>query len=468
MKRILFSALALTAFVGAGGMVQAQEAEELEVFVYRLKGDQATLFAGSSVNGVSRNGKYAVGHGVEYSDKAFIWDSDSREFKQITGSANDNEACAYGVSNDGTVVGTFAWDNNGASKSVAIVPGYWKNGTWTMLELESKNIYQGEANGEACYISPDGRVITGYVKGTYKKNFYDLDGFVTETRDVELYRPAVWIDGKLQPLEERPNGETLQQGMFAMAYSASEDGSVLGGFADFETGSQSPAIWVDGKLTRLYLTEDIDPDTATYFPAGRVAAVSANGKYAGGYYDDSGNGYNAIPFIYNVETGETEELDKSWQAVTYLQNDGTAYLMPAGVRENGNAMTLTNYLKTKWGYQGGNLPSVIFGVSEDGMTIGGYAVAASELGQMMDPVVVLVAKKGSGIESVSDAAGKILLNGRTVVAEGAESIEVFDAAGRQLAHSNSEAVTVEGYNGLAIVKAVTADGKSQTAKLVIK
>ena len=105
------------------------------VEVFTPQGEVKESIPGSNVQGVSLNGEWAVGFGTEYSQHSFIWNRTTGEYSLITGSYEDL-SYAYGVSNDGTVVGAFYEDTEGNGGLGYMLPGIWKDGVWTKLQME--------------------------------------------------------------------------------------------------------------------------------------------------------------------------------------------------------------------------------------------------------------------------------------------------------------------------------------------
>ena len=328
MKKKLLTILSCIAF----GTVFAQTPR---VEVFQPQGAIADSLYGAYVQGVSLNGEWAVGFGTEYTNWSFIWNRTTGEFQLIEG-AYEDVSIASGVSNDGTVVGAFYEDTDGYGGLGYMHPGIWKDGVWTKLPMENTFVStQGKdatVNGEACFISSDGAVITGYISSpTFERNFYDdYSGEWIEKRIVSLLRPAVWTkktDGtyKLERKGKLPTGDALQQGIWSR-YGSSQDGTVISVVADHPTGSRSPGVMVNGELIRIYGKEDIDiwSEETQYFYDGVSVCVSPNGKYVPGYWDPTGSGYGLQAFVYDTETGELEEVE-GWGAATVVLDDGSLY-----------------------------------------------------------------------------------------------------------------------------------------------
>lgn len=486
MKKTLLTILgvvALTAF-----------AQTPRVEIFELQGDLVDSLPGSTVQGVSLNGEWAVGYGSEYCQKSFIWNRTTGEFSLLTGSYLD-QAYAAGVSNDGTVVGAYcdtivitASNDTIQRGSVELmIAGYWKDSVWTALPMENGFEYtsglEANVNGEARFISADGSVITGYIhSNTFKRNFYDEStGAFIETRTVSLLRPAVWTrkaDGtyKLERKSQTmPTGDELQQGIWAN-YGASQDGKVIPVVADHPTGSRSPAVIVDGELIRIYGKEDINPalDETQYFYDGVAVTCSPDGRYVPGYWDFYGNGYDIVGFVYDTETDSLEEIP-GWAAATVALDDGTLYgfdgymgtalFRTADKSFNG---TLSDYLNLYYDGYNGNLPQTIFSVSADGRTIGGWYAVADAIGAVMYPsIVVLNGDPNAEPNSVAALAAdrrSIITLGNEVVAPGAATIQLYAPQGTLLAETSADRLSTVGHHGVLIIKATYPDGKVEIRK----
>lgn len=468
-KTLLFLwGCALLAFVGTSA-----QAQECKVQVYTLENNPELdeVMQGTMVQSVSANGEYAAGYGDLFSECGFIWSKATGQFSLLGGSF-DGRSYGYGVSNDGTVAGVYTDGNGGEveeGNTPYWLPGIWKDGKWTPLELIVPKAI-GNVNGEARWISGDGRIVTGYVKDYFTRTIN------LEEKEVVLYRPAVWIDGKLQPKwENYPSGDEVQQGCFSM-YGSSEDGKVIGGFYEFPSGSRAPAVWVDGVLRTLYRTADIDTDVDEYFFGGQCSTVSPNGKYVGGYFAAQGDdGYSPTTgFIHDVEANSLIEPEEC-SLIYSVQNDGTAFGSASAiggslrVYANGGSQQYSDYLTTTYAApEGGSLPSAVISSSVDGKVMGGYFVTASDMGSIMHPSVVCVEGGQTGIASASAAKAPLAVRYGVVMADGAQKVEIFDMQGRSLGTAGTSAISVGAHRGAIVAKATYADGEVKTAKFQIK
>lgn len=459
------------------------------VEVFEAQGAVFDYIPGSNVQGVSYNGEWAVGFGTEYSQYSFIWNKTSGEYSLITGSYQDL-AYAYGVSNDGTVVGAFYEDTEGNGGLGYMLPGIWKDGVWTKLPMENTFVPTegliANVNGEACFISGDGAIITGYVQSTsFKRSFYDEAGNLVETRNVSLMRPAIWTkkkDGSYK-LERKsstmPTGDELQQGIWSY-YGSSQDGTVISVVADHPTGSRSPGVVINGELIRIYGKEDIDiwSEETQYFFDGVSVTVSPNGKYVPGYFSITGSSSDDQAFVYDTETGETEELE-GWAAATVALDDGSLFGFDGYI---GNALyrnadksfngRFSDYLNLYYGGYSGNIPQTVLSVSGDGKTIGGWYAEVDAIGFVMYPsIVVLNGEPNSEPDHVAELNNDrrtIIVLGDEVIAPMAVKVELYSAQGSLLGSATADRIALETAQGVVVAKATYEDGKVEIKKVTVK
>ena len=167
-------------------------------------------------------------------------------------------------------------------------------------------------------------------------------------------------------------------------YGASDDGSVIGGFHEWSSGRRSPAIWIDGIMTRLYLETDEGED----FGGGSIQSVSPDGTKAVG-------SFKGTNFYYDVLTGEITELGMGTPSL--VTDDGTIYsggtTGPVYIKKAGeDPVTFDDYI-SNLEIAGDNFtsPAVIFSVSENGRVLGGYyPIADPLLNTLMVPVIYVI------------------------------------------------------------------------------
>lgn len=484
MKKNLLTILGCLAFSTVFAQTDLPRVE-----VFTPYGEVKDSIPGSNVQGVSLNGEWAVGFGTEYSQHSFIWNRTTGEYSLITGSYEDL-SYAYGVSNDGTVVGAFYEDTEGNGGLGYMLPGIWKDGVWTKLQMENTFVptegLEASVNGEACFISGDGAVITGYIQSTsFKRNFYDASGALVETRNVSLMRPAVWTKQsngtyKLQRKPSTmPTGDELQQGIWSR-YGSSQDGTVISVVADHPSGSRSPGVVINGELTRIYGKEDIDvnSDETQYFYDGVSVTVSPNGKYVPGYWSVTGSGFDLQAFVYDTETETVEELE-GWGAATVALDDGSIFGFDGYM---GNALyrnadksyngSFSDYLNLYYGGYEGNLPQTILSASGDGKTIGGWYAEADAIGAVMYPsIVVLNGAPNAEPDHVAEWKNDqrtIIVLGDEVIAPMAVKVELYSAQGALLNSVLADRIALNGLQGVVIAKATYEDGKVEIKKVAVK
>ena len=474
MKTTLLKTFSCLVALAATLSLSAQT-KVVTVYSTGTEGDLADLYAGGTFYGISPNGEYATGNAEGFAGTSFLWNRTTGKFTQIT-SEHGGECYAYDVSNDGLVVGCFVHDNNGEvvdGTTPYIVPGYWKDGVWTALEIPFE-AQRGDVNGYAKAVSGDGRTITGYVYDTYQQHDFDYETgkWSEEVRNVRKLRPAVWIDGKLQPYDNLPLGETVGQGMCANYMS--DNGKILGGFAEHDSGSRSPAIWVNHELTRIYGKQDIDVNKDLYFYAGYVYGISNEGKYAAGQWCPQGDdGYTkTYGVVYDIEGGTTEEIE-GWGACTSILDDGTVfgytgYLGKALIRKGDFNGLLSDYVAEITGAAAPkDLPSTVISTSADGSIICGYYVQNSSMGPLMVPSLMVIGDVPAGIEGVTNQRN-ITIKGEMVTAPGAQELAVYDTAGRLVASGKGDALSLGGAKGVIVVKASFGKSGNVTSQFIVK
>lgn len=199
------------------------------------------------VNSVSANGHYAAINDPD-NNCVYLWNVyNPNLFEEITPEFGDlsepsgqrvNGANAYGVTDDGMVVGCI---NYADGKSV---PAYYKNGKWNKLDMPD-----GVMNTNlATVVTPDGKAIAGYCCHIYTDQF-DQEGF-------GQYFPVRWDldeDGEYQLTSYDSMYILNHDGFFPMCIS--HDGKVIGGKLDAGVASSMAALIVDGQLKYFHDVE---------------------------------------------------------------------------------------------------------------------------------------------------------------------------------------------------------------------
>lgn len=364
--------------------------------------------------GVSPNGQYAVGFSEMFTGNSFIWDRETDELKLIEGSY-ENQSCAYGVSDDGTVVGSFL-DENSLSRygEPCMVPGFWKDGVWTALErLEGVTLSGQGLDGDAKKISRDGRIIGGYLKRADYKYF-----------------PCIWVDGVMQP------GATDElRGQGGILWSMSDDGTLLGGRAEHESGAGSPALWSEGQTIRL-AGEVWDEETEEYFFQGSTSSISRNGEYAAGLFSYDG-GMAQQPFIWSKENGFKYIAENG--SCTHINDEGMAfgvdgYMGSPFIYKNGTMENLTDYLKSEYEYNSSDYIQYVLDASDNSRVMGGWTMHTVPMGTIMKPVLAIINVDDKIASSKADYGVNVRVEGNTLFVTGKgdiaySDVKVYDSVG---------------------------------------
>ncbi|MBR5531201.1 MAG: hypothetical protein IKU63_06830 [Bacteroidaceae bacterium] len=472
MNKFLLSLMGGVMFFMATSVSAQENTYTVNVYNFANSGEEEALLElfdgtyGCALTMASANGEWAVGY-AEDAERGLIWSRATGKFCQITGSLDD-KCWTYGVSNDGTVCGVYRDDNNGAVASGGVgytVPGLWKNGVWTPLELAVPKS-EGDVNGEARWISGDGRIVTGYIRDYFMR---DTDGNGVLKKKTP-YRICVWIDGKLQPKPENaPNGDDFGQGYYTL-YHSSEDGSVIVGYYEHPTGTRAPAVWVNNDMRLIYGEEDIDINLEDqYWFDGHTTSVSPNGKYAAGYFSPTGTYRDNLRFFYDIENDKHNEIAIEGDP-SYMMNDRTLFYVGGVMNPDGTTTSIDGWLTQRYGSygDGSQLPQYILSVSHDGKTLAGWYPSYFEGGAGMLPCVVSVVGGPEGINNATDNGPGVVMRYGVAMADGAEKIELFDAEGRRLASANTSAITLNGRHGTVIAKATYKNGEVKSAKFNLK
>lgn len=269
----------------------------------------------------SPNGKWACGVYADYSDEryGFLWNLESGEIELLNPSS---PSVAYGVSDNGVVVGVYTdntYRSNGASTSLA---GYWANHKWNRLELPSVDVTDAGAAG----ISPDGQYITGHavVNGEYL-------GYV-------------WKDGKIFR-------ELKGKNKIAMPYAVSPDGNYVGGW--IQDKNRQACFWnADGDFTTLTNVESPWSSARKFSPDGKTLLyyggwqtedelTDPNGKYGVWALYDMATG-NKTAVLPMDDQGNFDFFDISNKNTVMCENNDMGY-----VYQNGTGAYAYRYLQDK-------------------------------------------------------------------------------------------------------------------------
>lgn len=369
------------------------------------------ICTGAAIYGVSNNGEYAVGFSSVFTKQSFIWKRSTGQVYLIDGSEEDQSE-AYDVADDGTVVGCFkdpySLDVKGSS---CLVPGYWKNGEWTKLEtMPGLPFAGGDMDGAATAISADGKIISGFIR--------------VKAGD---FSPVIWKNDKLEPIFEQ---ELLGQG--AASFCMSDDATVLGGWAEHDSGARSAAVWVNGEMTRI-TGETWDEHLYDYWYSGQVTDISPNGQYVVGYWSEDGV-YMCEPFIWTKEKGRNYIADNGMSMA--VLDDGTIYgtsAAPAGtafIYKDEKMQTILSYIQDNYNYEGEQHFGCPMRCSADGKVIGGWNLIVKEMGEMMTPWIIVLEETVNGIDNSQTSSLNVAVKERTLTFNGEVSqISISDLAG---------------------------------------
>jgi len=220
---------------------------------------------------VSPNGKWACGVYMNYSSAvyAFRWSLESGSIEMLSTSG---ESIAWGVSNDGTVSGTFSDTELNPNGATIEVPGFYKDGKWTRVEIPSGATV---ASGGGYGITPDGHYMSGYL---YMNN---------------VYVPYIWKDGKIYRQLSDKTG---------MPYTIAPDGQSAAGWEDGPVKkNRIPTYWkADG--TTVHLT-----DYESAWSAGKKFSSDGNKLLLWGGWEVVG-GKTQVLSVYDVATGNIDRI----------------------------------------------------------------------------------------------------------------------------------------------------------------
>lgn len=335
--------------------------------------------ANSYIRNISPSGNYAVGFDDQFGDPtSFVWERSSGEYTVL--SPGEYEGClAYDVNDNGLIVGAVV-------KNYEQLPAYidYKNGgSWTLLPT-------------------NGMTSAGYPSFAAAVTNSGLIGgqVLTQLSDgSDRCVPCVW------------NNFTLDQSMFELPedgenacmygsyiYAMSEDGRIMSGWHDWGIGTRSPAVWVDGKMTRIYGEEPlIDEDGNIY--EGIAWGISPDGTKVAGYFSPDMSG--ATGFVYDIATGQKTEIP-NYGGVAF-DNYGRVYMvgmmgMGGGVYMNGAVQDLSVLwdgldgsfaveISPDLGTDG--MMSAAYSVSDDGLVLGGSFMYSAFGTTLQYPVIIV-------------------------------------------------------------------------------
>ena len=384
-KFYLLLALLLTCFMGG----QAQTGGKT-VLLYGLR--DYSVFA-LSPNGQWATGAFTNGLGSYY---AFSWNLVTGDCVLLSG--GNNQSVGYGVSNDGTVVGTYSSSEVSENGAVVECAAYCTpDGTWHILGGADGGYAVG---GQALCVSGNGEYIGGAMT---------ISG---------RWSPVVWKNGEFHKNLCIMEGGSLQQGA---VFSISGDGSVAGGWTYTSTsGGERESVYWD---VENWNEETADAYTMLTFdgnPFYTVRGVSPDGNYL--VYMSAGG----VTYVRNIETGEDTRVPglegvEMWELNYNAINDqrmavgsesignGGSYIraVVTYVDENGDMVTrpIDDYVREQDpevdfasvgiaenpGIEGAYQLLEGRGVSNDGNV---FAVVTADTGSSERPLVILMNRGG--------------------------------------------------------------------------
>ena len=442
MKKLLLVACGFALFTLRAIPVWAQApAYTADVYIAPFSVESGDGMFGT-IFGVSSNGEYAVGTDDYTESGGFMWKKETGEFVMIDLADYLND-----VSDDGTVVGSFYIEVDGMETSV---PGYYKDGQWTALPLLSNRIYSSNMNGMAVAISADGRYIAGWVASP--------EGFI--------YVPIVWENGVIKDTFDNLN--VMGQGWVVKGMS--DDGSIVTGLAEWESGARSSAVIIDGEEIRLTcLSDPLDTaDEDVWIDAEGHAKVSANGKYFAGYCAESANGTGLQGWYWNpVVSDDTKGLvflDANSMCLC-VDNQGVIYgcdgLFGAACQyKDGVKSDLADLYDLH--FEEDVMLSAVQDCSDDGRVLGGLAVAYKNGEMAYFPYVIVLRENGEGaVNSTKEKINTVMMRGNTLYVGGQyQAVRVYDTSGFCIANENSGSGTIALSavpKGVYLVKVINGD-----------
>lgn len=450
MKKLVLGILGIALGVMAGSMnVCAQTPDENRLLVF--------MDAGRLI-GISDNAKWAVGYLSH--EMGFLVNLETETVMELT-SDQVNFSEARDVSDDGIAVGTA----NG-------FPAYWtSDGEYHSLPLPPGNYSEGTVAG----ITPDARVISGYVAGT---------GF----RGV----PLRWLrqeDGsynveKLQVLDKDLFGKRPLGGFYVDAMSS--DGTMIAGrMCDNEYGWFT-AIWKNVEETPLpvIVGQEFQKSEDGYWTGWNASPnlFTSDGKYLIGVMEDNTEAFGPTYALkYDIEKDEMTLPEITGDLFCLLKADGTMIsASPAGfpyrsafIDLPGQAgMPLEQYAKEHFGVDmleqldGSGTPmaisadekSMVGFAGYNGTTMVGYCL------RLANDVTAVHAEKVEKPTVFTAADGTITIKG----AKGAK-VTLSDLTGRIIDSRDvdGETVMLSGEKGSVYLVKVAFDKVSYLTKVIV-
>ena len=461
MRKLLLSAILLSGALAC----HAQEQANIVATFYYDEGIPGIVW------GISDNGQWAVGYDDMVAYNAFYWNREEKKFVDVFGLDENGEmaegyaAALYDVSDNGLAVGKFEDGRTGYT-----YPGIFDctQNTWTALPtlVEINNAAYAQA------ITPDGGLIAGSASAEIVTSDA-LPGSTIKTGGPKV--PVIWRNNQIERYDE---AEYVGQGVWINDMNA--DGSMLCGYAEWDDGSRSPAVWKDGVMVRLVGTEPAisNPDKWQEFYEGQMYCFNADATMAGGYFSEGmyGSTYGIvwdIPETFSQEAaGEVEEVNTLLAAGG---KDGKFFGggMSGGsamVYDNGQVSSFLNYYNIT---DNPKIPASINAVSSDETLFGTSCVyTVAGMGSVQCPMVICLDKENDS--SINAATGKETIisyaNNTINVAGTCCELSVYNMGGQRLmqadATNGSLDLTSLG-SGIYLVK-VQGSNYTQIRKIVVE
>ena len=421
--------------------------------------------------GVSDNGQWAVGYDDQLTYAAFIWNKDEQRFVDVFGldengeMAEGYEAALYDVADDGTAVGVYEDAAKGGKW-----PGLYKDGAWTPLPT----LVDIKSSAYPMVISPDGSLIGGMASAEI------INSDVLPGQTIVIGGPKVPVLWRNGEIERYDDAEYVGQGCWINDMIA--DGTMLCGYAEWDDGSRSPAVWKDGTMVRLVGTEPAisNPDKWPEFYEGQMYAFSTDASKVAGYFSEgmAGRTYGIvwdIPEVFSQENaGEVAETntllaaggkDGKFFGGGMSGGSGTVY-------DSGNVYSFLSYYGIT---DNPRTPAAINATSADETLFGTSLIySAGSMGSVQCPMVVCFEEAD---DDVSINEGKAIqeatigyANNTVSVAGGYQELSVYNLNGQCLmqedaAKGNMNLTTLG--SGVYLVK-VKGDNYTKVRKVIVE
>ncbi len=297
----MFAAAAMSFAAGA----QTFETNLVDFSSDKLEGYETSvfMFGGEPCKfRTSDNGLYAVGVEYETFHSSFMWTRATNTVEWLspkTSDKTDKIVIAYDVANDGTIAGAVVDEDNELHPAIKR-PG---SEEWILMPMPEGwytkwNYKYPDYSSVARYISPDGKVVCGYVN------------YLMPEDERLLWYPVVWkLDENDNVVETIEYTDQYMPNAF-LPYDMSDDGSVIVGMGENYRGEQLPVMFKDGKYIFLAGPELVE---CAYNAAGYFLKDNGDGTYTAYDFD--------VDFNYWVEV-ETDDYEVFCYVLRELDENG--------------------------------------------------------------------------------------------------------------------------------------------------